>query len=320
MSNLSFTYNATAIHNAFKGGNQSYCSLSPFQYSVYPIDSDTSKCPSANSILTTFGVVNLAVTTFSLLLGNRVITHWYTCGYCGQEKKNNFGRKHLGIPVPSSILYMWLVPIALQFSANAINAALMKSTPNFKEGFSIGQIMVLYLVRPRVTWLLGIIIVKCSPAAVVNGDGDGETSALSDTPSGFNLREDWRPWAYQQMFAEWVLQVITSSIGLLMQSCMPISQPGSEEVSLQGLNLVIPNLVLCFGIAAGSGAMFYVRRGGKFDREYKQGGSSRSWRFQIPFVLTLAVAALLWASRWMFWVNYLQNFDVYGQVLSKYRT
>ncbi len=127
---------------------------------------------------------------------------------------------------------MWTLPFTLQIIANAINAGIMKSTPNYSDAsFSIGQVMVLYLMRPRITWLLGIIVLKFYPATVYTGPEAVDigleavktgpraviteevvTNGPSGGTFGFLFVEEWQSWAYSQLIAEFMLQLMTSII------------------------------------------------------------------------------------------------------------
>jgi hypothetical protein len=108
----------------------------------------------------------------------------------------------------------------------------MKSTPNYSDGsFSVGQVMVLYLLRPRISWLIGIIVSKFYPPTVHTGPEaeeialeaiDTELEAKKTAPGavireeiatngpaggafGFLFVEEWQSWAYSQLIAEFML-------------------------------------------------------------------------------------------------------------------
>jgi hypothetical protein len=243
MSSSSFVLNATAVHanQTELPGSHTGCSLNPQQWSVYPANGDTTHCPSAHSILTTFGLVNLAVAVLSLILGKRKITHLLTCGIFGKKEKTEWGRVKYGVSIPKSVLYMWTLPFALQIIANAINAWIMKRTPNYSDAsFSIGQVIILYLMRPRITWLLGIIVLKFYPPTLSTGPEAVDigpqvvknsleaivteevvTTGQSSGTFGFLFVEEWQSWAYSQLIADFMLQLMTSIIEIALMGCMP---------------------------------------------------------------------------------------------------
>jgi hypothetical protein len=333
MSNSLFVFNATAVHanqTKLPGSHTGFCSLNPQQWSVYPANGDTTKCPSAHSILTTFGLINLAVTILNLILGKRKITHWLSCGIFGKEKKNEWGRRKYGVPIPKSVLYMWTLPFTLQIIANAINAGILKSTPNYSDAsFSIGQVMVLYLMRPRITWLLGIIVLKFYPATVYTGPEavdigleavkTGPRAVITEEvvtngPSGgtFGILfvEEWQSWAYSQLIAEFMLQLMTSIIETALAGCMPSGSASIASTYIGNVLGLFPIIyvLFIFGFSLGS---FFCRRGGG-THKVKKRGTLKSLACQLPFLLALMFAGMLWAERWGFWVFYLQDHTEFG--------
>jgi hypothetical protein len=326
MSNSPFVFNATAVHadqTNLPGSHTGFCSLNPQQWSVYPANGDTTNCPSAHDILTTFGLINLAVTVLSLILGKRKITQWLSCGILGKEKKNEWGRRKYGVPIPKSVLYMWTLPFALQIIANAINAGIMKSIPNYSDAsFSIGQVMVLYLMRPRITWLLGIIVLKFYPPTVYTGPEAVKTGpraviaeeVVTNGPSGgtfgFLFVEEWQSWAYSQLIAEFMLQLMTSIIEAALEGCMATAYSSLASTYIGNVlgSFPIIYVILIFGFSLGS---FFCRRGGGTHKAKKR-GTLKSLACQLPFLLALMFAGMLWAERWGFWVYYLQDPTNFG--------
>jgi hypothetical protein len=333
MSSSPFVFNATAVHanqTDLPGSHTGFCSLNPQQWSVYPANGDTTQCPSAHSILTTFGLVNLAVTVLSLILGKRKITHLLTCRIFGKEKKNEWGRRKYGVPIPKSVLYMWTLPFTLQIIANAINAGIMKSTPNYSDAsFSIGQVMVLYLMRPRITWLLGIIVLKFYPPAVCTGPeavelgpeavktGPGAviteeivTTGPSGGTFGFLFVEEWQSWAYSQLIAEFMLQLMTSIIEAALEGCMSSAYSSLASTYIGNVLGTFPIIyvLLIFGFSLGS----FFARGNGGARKVKNRATLKSLAYQLPFLLALMFAGMLWAERWGFWVYYLHDYTNFG--------
>jgi hypothetical protein len=358
MSNSSsFVFNVTASIEAQLGygvKDTGICSLNPQLWFVYPINGDTSGCSPASSILRTFGLVNLAVAILSLFLGHRAVTNRLTCGKFGGKHKIQWGKDKFGIAVPKSILYMWLLPIALQLGANAICATMMNSTTNYTQGFSIIQVTILYLVRPRITWLLGIIMIKFCPEATRKSSSsslsvhlqtigspelssDLESSILpvpvpmhsvgtskpetvvttddeTNTSSGsaFNFRlEEWQAWAYQQVIAEFMLQLVTAIIGTTVGNCESsavASLVSGYETQLGFPIMYVSFIVICSVITL---LQFNERRRGEPNKNKKRGFLVVLGN-HLPFLFTLLFAGLLWAERWQFWVEYLYDSKDFG--------
>ena len=333
MSPSPFIFNATAVHanqTNLPGSHTGFCSLNPQQWSVYPANGDTTHCPSAHSILTTFGLINLAVLVLSLILGHRKITLLLTRGIFGKKHKTEWGRRQWGIPIPKSVLYMWTVPFALQIIANAINAAIMKSTANYTDAsFSIGQVMILYLMRPRITWLLGAIILKfypptvytsleaihIDPGAVKTGPDATITEEVATTSHssgafGFLFVEEWQSWAYSQLIAEFMLQLLTSIIQAALGGCMASSVASLNSMYIGGSLSMFPIIWVILIIISSVGN--FLCRGSGGTHEVKKRGTWKTLACQLPFLITLLFAGLLWAQRWDFWVTYLNDHTNFG--------
>jgi hypothetical protein len=97
-------------------------------------------CPPASSILGTFAIVNILVSLIGLVFGNRVVTNKITCGLFGK-------------PGGSAWQYMWILTLVLQFSSNILVATIIKHTPGYGDDFSIRQLMLFFIARPRLSWM-----------------------------------------------------------------------------------------------------------------------------------------------------------------------
>jgi hypothetical protein len=98
------------------------------------------KCPTPASTLGAFAITNVIEGLFALAVGAAPIIRWLTRGRCGNYK-------------PKQIFYAWLLPSTFLVTANLFCGLLIKSTANYGQ-LSIVDILGIYLVRPRISWLL----------------------------------------------------------------------------------------------------------------------------------------------------------------------
>jgi hypothetical protein len=108
------------------------------------------QCPPPTATMLTFLTTNILTGLLSLPLGFRPLVERLTRKRFG-KRYDNYGRGDY------SRGYMWLFPFALQVLANLFVALAIQQTPGYSET-SIGDIMLLYLFRPRFTWMLLTII------------------------------------------------------------------------------------------------------------------------------------------------------------------
>ena len=105
-------------------------------------------CPSVTSILGTFGIINILVSLFGLLFGNRKVIKFLTCGFFdGEDDKPTW-------------FYMFIFPLAINLGPNALIAYLYKTTPGFGDTFSIGDLTLFYTTRPRLSWLVLVVFMS----------------------------------------------------------------------------------------------------------------------------------------------------------------
>ncbi|KAF2464644.1 uncharacterized protein BDR25DRAFT_380904 [Lindgomyces ingoldianus] len=118
--------------------------LLPWSWKISP-QAQTTKCPPFAEYASIFIGVNIVAAIVSAVFGNRRVVRRLTCGLMGK-------------PLSRSFLYMWIVTLALNLGANAINAWLIKKTPGYDATFGIGELVLLFCLRPRVGWIvLGLL-------------------------------------------------------------------------------------------------------------------------------------------------------------------
>jgi hypothetical protein len=116
----------------------------PWTWSVKSSDPNA-HCPQASSILGTFAIINVLVSLIGLVFGNRVVTNKISCGIFGK----------LG---SSAYQYMWILTVVLQFSSNILVASIIKHTPGYGDDFSISQLMLFFIARPRLSWIFLTVV------------------------------------------------------------------------------------------------------------------------------------------------------------------
>ena len=118
--------------------------LIPWKWSVKPEDSSDrgGECPSELSILGTFGIINILVSTASLVTGHRWFVKKITCGYFGRNDETR------------SWYLLFIFPLGLQLDANAFIGYLYGTAPGYGSTFSIVDLMLFYTTRPRLSWLI----------------------------------------------------------------------------------------------------------------------------------------------------------------------
>jgi hypothetical protein len=125
--------------------------LLPWGWSITPKDSDI-ECPTASSILQTLALVNVVVSTLSILFGNRRVLHYLT---------HKWWFKWYEDPLSRSYRWTWIINVALQLGANALIAFIFKRTPGYLASFQIWELMLFFTVRPRLSWIaLGVLGMK----------------------------------------------------------------------------------------------------------------------------------------------------------------
>jgi hypothetical protein len=130
-SNLTLPSNSTDLNAT---------DLLPWSWSVGSPDAKAT-CPSTTSTLLMFLAVNGIVAIGSLVFGNRIVVKKITHGIMG-----TIGSK--------SWRWMWLVVLSLHLIANTLNAWLIKNATGYDSSVSLGELMLFFATRPRVSWLV----------------------------------------------------------------------------------------------------------------------------------------------------------------------
>ena len=242
---------------------QSASEYIPWSWRVTP-NSDTGDydfCPSTLSILVTFAAVNVFVSVASLIMGHRGVVRFFTCGCCdGEDDKGTW-------------FYMFIFPLALNLGPNALIAYLYKSTPGFGDNFSIWQLTLFYVTRPRLSWLVLVIFMSIDAAR------DKETnyirSAKAAVASEFCLQ------IVSGFYTGWTAHFATQH-GYYLH---PHEAPHTANVMYAGALLCLVSL---FFTLISLGAILFS------DAE-----------FDTSFGLALIISCTSWLGAWIFWGGFI---------------
>ncbi|OAG44121.1 hypothetical protein AYO21_01578 [Fonsecaea monophora] len=102
------------------------------------------ECPSTASSLVAFAAVNAAMALLVPVFGRRDVMKKLTRGRCGHRGSR-----------------MWLLTgpatVMLHVTSNVIGAYIIKSTPGY-SAVQVGQLVLLWCTRPRITWMIIALI------------------------------------------------------------------------------------------------------------------------------------------------------------------
>jgi ABC-type sugar transport system ATPase subunit len=112
----------------------------PFQWEIRPSSLSVS-CPSPAAVLGTFAAVNIAASVLAVFCGHQRLVSAVTFGL--------FGRKG-----SKSWKYKWTFSVGVQLAANAAVAALIYNSPDVYHLFDIWELMLFYIARPRLSWIV----------------------------------------------------------------------------------------------------------------------------------------------------------------------
>jgi hypothetical protein len=119
--------------------------LMPWATAIQPSGSgEHSSCPSAAESLAVFAAVNLAMAILIPLMGRRTFVQRITMGLLGKTHSRGW-------------LLTGPIGLGLHIASNAINAYITRKTPGY-ESVSIGALILLWCTRPRLAWMIAVLI------------------------------------------------------------------------------------------------------------------------------------------------------------------
>ena len=101
-------------------------------------------CPSAAGKLGSFAAVNVIMALVLPILARRTLWNRLTWGIFGKANSHSW-------------LLTGLVGIGLHLASNAVNAAIIKSSPGYSD-VNIGHLTLLWCTRPRLSWLVAALV------------------------------------------------------------------------------------------------------------------------------------------------------------------
>ena len=113
-------------------------------------------CPSQQSTLATFAIVNAVVSLLSLIFGNRYFVDLVTPRCMRTESQHMW-------------MITWTIPLAIQLAANAFIAFLYKDSPGYDQGFSLHDLTLFFITRPRLGWFVLAILMPLGRAVDKHG-------------------------------------------------------------------------------------------------------------------------------------------------------
>ncbi|KAH0537359.1 hypothetical protein FGG08_005838 [Glutinoglossum americanum] len=153
-------YNATARSSQFRQQwvdfptlqDDAYGALFPWQWQVKyqqnaaaGANATSYVCPSIQAKLGSFAFVNVLVFVVAAVVGRRDVIEWITNKRCGKLGHH------------TTFLFTAILSVALNLSANLINAAIIRRNPGF-QNVNIGSLVLFWASRPRLAWAAGILV------------------------------------------------------------------------------------------------------------------------------------------------------------------
>lgn len=193
----------------------------PQRWIISPLDpGDRSQCPPAAASLLTFLTTNILASIIGVAFGSRLIVHQLTFQKFGNRFLDRFPS------IDSRYGYTWIIPFCVQLFANLIIAIMIKRSPGY-EGTSIGDIMLLYLFRPRLSWIFlaipknYVVYQHSTGLYFLSKPGKKSLKHLWGQPGtyfwepyntlwyeGVDLESPWQPSAVSGAVAEAVMQLV----------------------------------------------------------------------------------------------------------------
>jgi hypothetical protein len=111
-------------------------------------------CASPRATLNAFAIANILESLFALVLGAAPVVRWLT--------KNRFGTYK-----PEAFLYSWVFPAVLLILGNTFTGLVIRGTAGY-EHISVADVLGIYLVRPRISWILASLFACVKPEYWLN--------------------------------------------------------------------------------------------------------------------------------------------------------
>jgi hypothetical protein len=255
-----------------------------WKWQISPKDPSTTTCPSASAILGTFAVVNVVTSLLGVLTGHRLVLKKISFGFFGKKDSTSWK-------------YMWMVTLALQLGANSLIAAIIKNTPGYNSTFQVGELVLFFTARPRLSWI--------ALASLWMVRRQRKTSDEIDLP--------WASAACTQLIAEFVLLLM----GLVVMGRTAHFAASNGYLKLGPIYSSLPH----WAHVMYSGALYYVVAGIGFGimqmitlstwfkyrdtrREKKKDGFLSRFSILGPIFLFASLLSF-WMASWLFWAGFV---------------
>ncbi|KAF7512544.1 hypothetical protein GJ744_000805 [Endocarpon pusillum] len=188
---------------------------------------------------------------------------------------------------------MWIFPLGLQLTANAIIAAIIKNTSGFHADFAVWELVLFFAARPRLSWIVL-----------------GAFSVISSGSSS-HTKGRYFPWwssFMSQFIAEFILQLI--ALYIMGRTAHFATGRGYYLVHTDLYRSLPPGAHMMY-----SGALYYLIIGsfswllaigliivaaGRFNIKNPKVGTA-----YVMFAITLSLTSV-WLASWIFWVGFVR--------------
>lgn len=165
----------------------------PWDWTITSLNKQEHTCPTVSSLLGTFAAVNGVVSALAVIFGHRHVVKKLTCGCFGHRGSRSW-------------VWMWIVPVGLQLTANAFIALLIKKSAGYEADFKVSELMLFLVARPRLSWIvLGAFAFK-SRKAKKNAEAREMKNGYMSKPNPSSAYDFGRPNLHDNSYSPWVSQ------------------------------------------------------------------------------------------------------------------
>ena len=282
ISNIFSMYSDSPTDQRDEMSSTGHPALLPWKWHISPLDASSTTCPSVSAILGTFAAVNVINALLGVVFGHRLVVNKLSCGLLGKRESKSWA-------------YTWAVTVALQLGANAVIAVIIKNTPGYNSTFRIGELVLFFAARPRLSWI-PLSLLWLLPR-------DRKHSRGKDLP--------WASAACAQLLAEFCLLILglvvmgrtahfAASNGYYRLGQLHSSLPHWAHVMYAGaLYYLVGGIGL--GIMQFIALVFFFRMR---RREIEGQDSQPDGTLVGPLFLILSLITF-WLSSWLFWAGFV---------------
>jgi hypothetical protein len=182
-------------------------------------------------------------------MGNRVVANKLSFGVFGKPPATDKDTPSVGYAGS----YKWLVSLTLTLGANVVIALLIKRYPGYEHGFTVWQLALFLLARPRLGWiflLLAAFFDIETSQLDVRHERSQSSRQLDDRPNRYD--NPWMSSALSGFVAELVL------LGFTAWTMGSITHFGLKEVVYGNIEQLTPNAKLKAGFLMLAASMYWL--------------------------------------------------------------